>query len=672
MGFRHRLIMRALLNPQARARPPLCPATCTYFCRSNSTAKPPSNPSPIAANGPGIPPASVRGGTLRSMRAALEAGSFQDVVQTFIKAYQRKQAPVEAYTIVLTACAHAGDVETASRIMQLCLQRGIALPTEAHMMLLHAIAQVARDPTKLLIKHLTFLQPLIDDSDAGFRVDTSLFVARTLLVEGGQERAQTALSVIDGIAEEDLAEYPERKSIRRNLRILALGSLEILADLQSTLAAENDSGTIHHFACVLTALSRCRERTPTVESYEQIISAMQNLSKSLGEQSSVAPIDDLDVDLSVVAIKAAFQSCKQEISVAGAIAIRNQFRAVMPHTETSHLTGVQRAKIVGALDNAFLRVMRDTLRDPSSLNSNQRREFHNTWTWTASDLQHRKCLRDAETCHLVLELHILEAATEENLSSIEAAAALFEDMKRDGLVPTPEIYHLLMSGWATSAAQDRFDKVLETVKAMQRAGHVLSSASYAHIFTACVPTATLSDPDSARDQQNEAAERLFAYEAQMAQSGLVHSSESMSAIILALFRVEHFEDATQRFTDMRLAGLPRSLDLYNSIFAVSASMPSAAIFALRDLRFTMLREHPETGIRPNANTFRLLLRCCETVGDVPNALQLFKQLREVVRVTKDDFAVVLRLVDSAGGLLEDEQIRLRNLYKMDLFDKVPS
>ncbi|KAJ3156225.1 hypothetical protein HDU86_003989 [Geranomyces michiganensis] len=560
----------------------------------------------------------------------------------------QRHAPSQAYVLALTACAQVGDAETASRLLQLAEQAGIALPrAEAGLLLLRAAAK-GPQPMKSLIRHLPTSERLMGDGVQSAAA-SALFVARTLLLLGGTDRAVKAQAILDGMVGSDDAQVD---TVHRSLRILAAGTLRDADLLHSLLSTgRSHTGDSHHLSCCVIALARCDDsRSQSLHAH--IVRAQADLLGSLDSQML-----DQDLDLILAASELAFESCVRHCSLADA----SKLRKLGQHISGPLTSSLHRAKLLDALDVGFLRVAKAALEEDTSLSSTQRRELHHTWMLVAEGLRYRGGLRNPTSCSLILELHILAAAS--GLSSMQVAMELFEHAKRDGLIPEPEVYHILMKGWASSPAPraDRVDHVMRTFRAMHRAGHVPDADAHAHLFTAATPTAqdiapTIDSPP-AKSQEIKSIPDLLELEIHMLSAGIPHSESSASALILALVRSGLYEDAFQRLVDMRLAGLERSTALYNHIFEACQGDSRASTYVLADLRFSMAREDPAT-VKADARTCRALIACCAAVGDAAAAMAVLRDLRTLQAPTREDYARVAQILDAAGALADADRLVL--------------
>ncbi|KAI8592613.1 hypothetical protein BDZ88DRAFT_407103 [Geranomyces variabilis] len=626
-------------------RPSPCvaaPPTSPYSISLASTSKPLPTPPPLSTKSHYTD--SSHDALLHALRSALNTGNYYKVVREFMRA--QNSAPSQAYVLVLTACAQVGDAETASRLLQLAEQAGVKLPSEAGLLLLRAAAKGSR-PVESLLRHLPTSERIM--GHGAHAAASALFVARTLLLLGGTDRAIKAKAILDGMGH--LGDDAQVDAVHRSLCILAAGTLRNSELLHKLLPpGKSLAGDAHHLACCVIALARCGDSSSM---HGQIVQAQANLLGCLDSQML-----DQDLDLILAASELAFESCVQRCSIADA----SELRKLGQHI-SGHLTSLYRAKLSDTLDVGFLRVAKAALED-SSLSSTQRRELHNTWILVAEGLRYRGGLRNPTTCALILELHIQAAAS--GLSSMQTATELFEHAKRDGLIPEPKVYHALMKGWASSMLGTtpayRVDYVLRTFRAMQRAGHVPDADAHAHLFTAATPSpqdlATDLVTESKSDSSLTLTTDLLELEFRMLSAGIPHSESSASALILALVRSGLYEDAFQRLVDMQLAGLKRSTALYNGIFEAASADSRASVYVLSDLRFSMAREdraHAKADVR----TCKALIACCAAIGDASAAMGVLRDLRAMQVPTKEDYAQVARILDAAGTLADADRSTLR-------------
>lgn len=314
-------------------------------------------------------------------------------------------------------------------------------------------------------------------------------------------------------------------------------------------------------------------------------------------------------------------------------------------------------------ESGALQVIYAILGDTDSTSAIECRELHRLWLSIVDDMRYRRILQDKETCNLVLELQTL--AVRDGLCSMEETTTLFEDMRKDGFVPSVKTYNLLMGGWASAIginASQRSKRVTGLLEALRRAGHRPDQTSYAHVFKACAPAGEqqmTSVPRNAggEDIMEDASAIMYDHERQMLSEGLAHDYNSASAMIGALLELGHFEQAIQRLTDMRLSGINRDVTLYNDIFwKCGADLTGhAAAYALRDLRYTMRRDH----VTPNIRTYYALFKCCSSAGDVATALELLQEMDgKAIAPTLKIYRIVLKMLDATGELLVEERNRI--------------
>ncbi|KAJ3006194.1 hypothetical protein HKX48_000249 [Thoreauomyces humboldtii] len=600
---------------------------------------------------------------LRRMRAALLTGQFHIIVKDFLRAYQRGHVSPEAYTILLQACSRLGDAQTAGSLLRLAAQKGVKLPPEAHMNILHAAAK-GPDRINVLVKHLSLLDATAGDASSSHMMQaTGLFVAKILLLEGGAHNAGIALSILDGI-ESGEGSSAEHRSTYDGLRLLALGTLRRSEDLLKLLEdREGRCTTAEHYACEIVSLSRCSQD----ENHDLLVRRERQFLDALGREPAGALFEDSTMELVLLAIRAAFRRCARTFNLSEAVALQQTGRDTILRS-SSKLGSQQRTAIAKALDVGLLLVIRDILvKNPAAVGGKD--ELHETWKQLVDRLHHQKHLSDPITCALALQLHNL--AARDGLSSPSAATACFEDARRDGLVPTATLYDLLMAGWAHAkdgTTSERTTQVLAVFNAMRRAGHTPTANSYGHLFTACTPI----DGAPSADIDASWIQRVLGYEAEMLQVGLVHSSQSASDIIVSLATGGELEDALQRLVDMRLAGLVRPRSLYTSLFELCARDPASARYVVNDLLPSFRRERfPTTfasGARhtvPDATALEALLACCHASHDVSAALDLLREARIRGKPTALAYARAVSLVEEAGNLLTQERRALADWMAED-------
>jgi hypothetical protein len=138
-----------------------------------------------------------------------------------------------------------------------------------------------------------------------------------------------------------------------------------------------------------------------------------------------------------------------------------------------------------------------------------------------------------------------------------------------------------------------------------------------------------------------------------------HTKESLLAIIMILLQNGYFEDAFQRFGDMKLINMPRSLDIYNKIFSACSNDYNASQFVVKDFYYTFLREK----FIMDDHTTQSLLACAITAKEYVFATQLLGKISNpngkvidlVIALKSCKDAVV---ADIAQNFLEQSNVKL--------------
>ncbi|KND02897.1 pentatricopeptide repeat domain-containing protein [Spizellomyces punctatus DAOM BR117] len=579
---------------------------------------------------------------LKKMQTLLSAENYDGVVHEFKRAAHRGNVSEDFFGVVLEACSRLGDLETAMRLLETMKLKGIPLSTDVYTTLLKAAAK-GPNAVERVVRLLTILEKEAGDGSS-LTENSYLVVAKTLLMSNERRYVKAALTVLERLQ----GKVDSTKIL--GLEILALGNLDEVEELSSRISSAPDSVISCDFWAYCTiALHRC---TSVKDRHEKCVSAYSALLHAIDAQAKEHTFFDPErQDLIVMATRAVFDSIQTEGKLAEALTIRRQGQAVF---RTMLITQRQRDQLYKELDSGTLRVLRAALIESLTRReaATSRRTLHQEWTTIVDNMRYRRVLQDADACYVVLDLHIL--ASKDGLSSMENATQLFEDMKKEGLRPNREIYNLLMQGWASMESLDsehRLRQVLQIFEALRRAGHIPDVGSYTALFTACAPL----NEEMTRDVTSGQAAAVLEYELQMLREGVVHDAKSTHAIIDALLGLGQYEEATQRFVDMRLTGIPRDLELYNTMIwrCSLESSGRAALFAVKDLWYTMQREEH---ITPDPRTFEGLIRCCQRQGDVVSALRLVEDMG-VRGITPDImiYQIVLDMMEPWGDLVACER-----------------
>ncbi|KAI8827064.1 uncharacterized protein EV422DRAFT_23848 [Fimicolochytrium jonesii] len=599
-------------------------------------------------------------GRVKRMVDALQTGNYQRIVHDFLKLHKNGNASPEAYRIVLEACSQIGDLDTARRVVALSHEAGVELPIEMYMYLLKAAANGPNRMERLVQLLVELERDIPEVVWATFRGAPTEFVARVLLLEGGEEHAEGALALLDGASEASAI-----PPARRNLVLLALGTLGKVEEFEALLELNRTSASSEYHASVILGLWRLGRHDTQLQISDAAEAMLKTLRRELKEDTNTW---NANQELIMKAIEVAFLSCAEQRSLSKALQIKQAGRALTQHSP--RLSAQDKNALLKALDVGTLNLIRTLVK--ASYTEGQsvgaRRDLHTTWTTIVEDMRYRRTIQDIDTSLLVLELQVM--AVRDGLSTTDKVSALFEDMKKDGLYPTVDVYNTLAYGCATAPGvprSERVARVLQIIETIRGSGNQPNATSYACLFTAfepdtANPSAETSDPndDIATHVQN-----IYKHETEMLQSGLRHDAVSASAMIIALLRLQQHEQAAQRFTDMRLTHLPRSLALYNQMLHACAADPSggAAVYAIRDLIFTLRREQ---GITPDRETYQGLLECCERTDDVVAALYFFDQMRmEEIVGNAEMYRILMRLMEPRGKWVENEKKVVVECMKMD-------
>ncbi|KAI9008371.1 hypothetical protein BC832DRAFT_539217 [Gaertneriomyces semiglobifer] len=571
----------------------------------------------------------------RALRMALNANNMEAVVAEFSRLCREGVPTMEAYEVVVQACARIGDSETAMKILGYLKQRGIKPSSKIFTAVLRAAGR-GPEGAPGLVRVLSQLERKHHMTSGKIQPSNEAFleIARILLIKGGPQYAKPALVILGRLAGDRALEDEVA-----GLKLVAYAMMDEYELLEQSLASSVEIGTSFLFNAYATfALTRC---APSQNTLSRAVDRYQLLLKVIKAQSGSVRFPE-DALLGAAVGRAILERLLDDYDTAWLL--RMKTREVVYQLE---IPLSLRDEWLYSLDESLLQVMRNRMLRTEV--RDERRELHARWTTTWADFKRVPTAITPSVCESVISLGIVRAY--DGLQSIRSVESTFDDIRQSGVIPERSTYNLLIGAWAEAPElplSTRMTEASRVFEALQKAGYSPDTVSYANMFASCAPRIG--------EDFDDAALLILTYESEMLEQGISHDTESASALISSLFALRLYEEGRQRLVDMRLTGIPRSIKLYQAVFSHCAAdrdpAGGAAMFAIRDLRFSMMRE-PE--MVPDRETYAALIECCCRIEDYVVAFQLLMEMEEKLIVPPaQTYRSVLRMYEEAGELVREE------------------
>ncbi|KXS19665.1 hypothetical protein M427DRAFT_52569 [Gonapodya prolifera JEL478] len=277
-------------------------------------------------------------------------------------------------------------------------------------------------------------------------------------------------------------------------------------------------------------------------------------------------------------------------------------------------------------------------------------------------------------------------------------------MKAAGVVPARRCYHALMAAWAgwrepRMRVGERLDRAMEVYDEMVRHGHPATEETFAVLYRACMPLkygregwGGYSEPLKRMMQEEEEQHRVegevdegvgmkpergraggsragggdgakqdpglpitvdprvYRIEQLQIDSAVLHSAESLGALLRTLAESHDLEGAAQRLADACQGGrraLPASV--YADLIQGCARRVEGSGWVLNDLVHDMERY----GVQPTYGVYLGLMMACLTLGDVSRGVELWGRfLADPAQRTYHGlqfYATAIKLFDDLAG-----------------------
>ncbi|KAJ3043865.1 hypothetical protein HDV00_003903 [Rhizophlyctis rosea] len=582
---------------------------------------------------------------------------------------------LDAYRALLLGCVRIGDPTTAVKVIR-DVERvypSSEIDKDLYVLTLQAAAATPdlKEGVANVIRLVGEFQNRLDDHP-----DAYVAVAEALLRGKAKEHAQGAILLLNRIASEPL---PEKVVGLKMMAYALQGDQDNLLALFDS-ARQNSSPSLLLHSYAFQALIQC-ESLPdrfslASEPYAELLAlASDPNTHTVLDASSAALLNDATTAiLNVLALRGDMES---------ALTIRNGVRRALIKAYPLKTTSwdIVETADVGAL-KVFIGAAKEALGKSRSAvdngwGSRDWLKWHDEWLGIYEDVQHR-CRGyplSEEACVTILQLHALAARVLPARCQMEGVMELLESMRQSGFVVTTEVFEILFEGWALAGyrslgGQDattafrtnrvnRINGAKQALASMRAIGLKPTANCYAHLFTAFASPSDLQHLSTIfKDRELTAAigPELLALEKEMLEiDGIHHTVETAGAMVVALAAVGQFQDAKQRFSDMRISGLKRDIKLYKDLIAVSATSVRGSEWILRDVRYSMLRDVGNLeayGERTVVELYEGLIECCVRVGEVATAFAITRDMENIgIRKTAGVYNGLLGLCDAWGDAL---------------------
>ncbi|KAF9377345.1 hypothetical protein CPC16_011869 [Podila verticillata] len=283
--------------------------------------------------------------------------------------------------------------------------------------------------------------------------------------------------------------------------------------------------------------------------------------------------------------------------------------------------------------------------------------------------------------------------------SIEGAEKIIGDMKKQGLKPLHRTYQTLMETFSRTREfggqkEDgkAVDRVMKVYNNMLKDGYTPTSPQeFQPLLDACFSTYSTS-PFAAglwmySNQHFGASDALDKVEELMRQtlsssnSGAssnsetptseevsniyqYHDSTTLATILAGLAHADKVEELYKRWDALPLQGIERDATLYQTLIGASQGQEKLARYALRTIRYDMLKEQPPVPM--TSEIFSGLLNCCVRIQDAISARSLISQYTGEVKKTAEWYGPMVRTCLMTEGMEQEGEFLLEEMKKNDM------
>ncbi|KAL3699602.1 hypothetical protein R1sor_017624 [Riccia sorocarpa] len=204
-----------------------------------------------------------------------------------------------------------------------------------------------------------------------------------------------------------------------------------------------------------------------------------------------------------------------------------------------------------------------------------------------------------------LRFGLFKALAQKNLTFIEQADQIFEGIKAAGLVPSEEMYNLLVLLHGTSGNQKRMDSLIEEMKEL---GLKVGDEVYSAVIKACIKEGDVAKAEEAFSDLKKVWEKPI---------------PSVYAALIKLYgKTGMHETALQIFRELKLSGVSINVNVYEPIIEVTADAGN------RDTAEQLMEEAQRRGLPSMQGCYCSLIRMYSELGDLEAVERSFQEMQK--------------------------------------------
>ncbi|KAF9293119.1 hypothetical protein BGZ74_011843 [Mortierella antarctica] len=288
--------------------------------------------------------------------------------------------------------------------------------------------------------------------------------------------------------------------------------------------------------------------------------------------------------------------------------------------------------------------------------------------------------------------------------SIEGhAGKILSDMKKQGLKPLQRTYQTLMETLSRTREfggqrEDgkAMDRVMKVYKSMVKDGYTPTSPhEFRPLLDACFSTYSTSPfaaglwmysnqhfgaSDAALDKVEELMRQTLGQSSSGASNNgeksstseedlsvdicQYHDSTTLATVLAGLAHADKVEELYKRWDALPLQGIERDANLYQTLIGASQGQEKLARYALRTIRYEMLKEQPPVPMTPEI--FSGLLNCCVRIQDATSARSLISQYTGEIKKTAEWYGPMVRTCLMTEGMEQEGEFLLEEMKKNNM------
>ncbi|KAG0337802.1 hypothetical protein BG000_004951 [Podila horticola] len=288
--------------------------------------------------------------------------------------------------------------------------------------------------------------------------------------------------------------------------------------------------------------------------------------------------------------------------------------------------------------------------------------------------------------------------------SIEGhAGKIMDDMKKQGLKPLRRTYQTLMETLSRTREfggqrEDgkALDRVLKVYNSMVKDGYTPTSPhEFQPLLGACFSTYSTSPfaaglwmysnqhfgaSDAALGKVEELMRQTLGRSSSASNNSenpaptseedssvnifQYHDSTTLATVLAGLAHADKVEELYKRWDSLPLQGIERDATLYQTLIGASQGQEKLARYALRTIRYEMLKEQPPVPMTPEI--FSGLLNCCVRIQDATSARSLISQYTGEIKKTAEWYGPMVRTCLMTEGMEQEGEFLLEEMKKNDM------